>query len=173
VAEMVDIFLFLLVMIATVCNYTIAIALPLNIRLAISIMLFIWPSYAGVLQMTVFYLLLNHLMKQYAKHVLQSPEASRKLMKSLKAMFYLNIAGLTIVGFGNINFLYSFISSISVQWNIIIMMFGFDVFFVMLTYLPIFMFDIKHVVAKDGSMLTSGMLSVSPTKPETFKESQK
>jgi hypothetical protein len=141
---------YLMVMAITIGNITNPNALPLNVRLAISYLLFLWPCYGGTLQMTVLMMLLKHLMKAFEKYVLKSPQASRKLMKVLRIMIFLNIAGMLVVGIGLMNFHYKMIEMIPAQWNIIIMMLGFNVFFAMMTFLAFFIYNIKHVVATDG-----------------------
>jgi hypothetical protein len=153
----------------SIVNIMYALTLPQNVILTMSFLLLLWPNYAGVLQMTILITLLNFLTKQAKKLSLNSSEASIRLMRTLRAMIYLNVVGIIILGFGLMNFLYAIIQVIPPQWNIILIMVGFNIFFVMLTLLAFFIFNVKSVVNTNGAMTSTDVPSSVSAKQLTNK----
>jgi hypothetical protein len=129
----------------------------------VSLVAFLWPFYALSLQMTALNMLLKHLMKHFVKYINQSPEASKKLMKALKYMLISNSIGMTLFGLGFVNFVYGFLKTFPPIWDILLMMFGFNIFFITLTLLTFYIFNVKKV-ASAQAMATDG-ISISIMKP--------
>jgi Na+-transporting methylmalonyl-CoA/oxaloacetate decarboxylase gamma subunit len=156
---------FLIAMVITIGMNALPNALTVPIRLTISYLLILWPSYSLTLQMTVLTILLRHLMKQYENYVRQSPEVSKNLLKSLKIMIFLNVVAMAMVGLGYMNFLFDMISIIPAQWNILLIMLGFTVFFIMLTLLTFFIFNVKHVVSRKEMNTNEPTIATHILKP--------
>jgi hypothetical protein len=140
-------FFFLLVMTLTIS--TSLNIMPEKVIPAVTVSTLAWPVYALTLQMTALNMLLKHLMEHFKRYVAQSPEASRKLLKVLKFMIISNSIGMSILGLGFMNFLAQIINFISQKWNILLMQIGFNIFFITLSLLTFYIFNIKNITIID------------------------